>query len=383
MKKTFLSIVVILITFPAVSQTVVSGSVFNKNVMEPLPFSTVSVTDNNSGEFISGTMTDEEGRFVISDLPGGEYNLNFSFVGFKSEKRHIVVGYLNNALDVGKIYLEESAINLQEVAVTGKRQEIASALDIKTYSSENFIANSGGSVLDMMKSLPGVTIDQESKIILRGSDKVVVLVDGKQSSLTGFGTQRGLDNIPASMIESIEIINNPSAKYDAAGMAGIVNIKFKESGDKRFNGDFGFVTGIGALSRRKEDLPTGMPSYTNNLKYTPSINLNYKLEKLNIFFQSYVTHQKRLPNNEFSTRSYSRGDVVENQVAENRTQNHYNVKLGFDWNPTADHTFTFLVCTIMNGTLTPLEFGIFEIMITRIPFENGVLMRAKGPVFLM
>ncbi|MDD4593052.1 MAG: TonB-dependent receptor [Parabacteroides sp.] len=341
MKKFLTSIVIIFVTFSASSQTVVSGSVFNKNAKEPLSFSTVSVKNHNSGDFISGTITDEEGRFVISALPRGEYNLDFSFVGFKSEKRHIVVGSLNNVLDVGKIYLEESVTNLQEVAVTGRRQEIASALDIKTYSSENFIANSGGSVLDMMKSLPGVTIDQESKIILRGSDKVAVLVDGKQSSLTGFGTQQGLDNIPASMIESIEIINNPSAKYDASGMAGIVNIKFKESRNKRLNGDIGFVTGIGALSKRKEDLPTGMSSYTGNMRYTPSVNLNYKMEKLNIFLQSYLIQQKRLPNNEFSTRSYSTGDIVESQVAENRTQNHYNVKLGFDWNPTPDHTFTF------------------------------------------
>jgi len=99
-----------------------------------------------------------------------------------------------------------------------------------------------------------VVIDQESRIILRGSDKVAILIDGKQSSLTGFGSQKGLENIPASQIESIDIINNPSAKYDAAGMAEIVNIKFKKSGRKGFSGDIGLFAylNFGSLRSKQE-----------------------------------------------------------------------------------------------------------------------------------
>ena len=130
---------------------------------------------------------------------------------------------------------EPSSVELSEVSVVGQKQAVSSSLDKKSYSADSFIAGSTGSALDIIKTLPGVVIDQESKIILRGSDKVAILIDGKQSSLTGFGSQKGLENIPASQIESIEIINNPSAKYDAAGMAGIVNIIFKKSVGNRIN----------------------------------------------------------------------------------------------------------------------------------------------------
>lgn len=340
MKELFSFIFIFIVIISSTAQNVVSGKVIDKKDNQPMPFSTISVTNKSSGNFVSGTMSGEDGRFLITNLPNGEYELNISYIGFISEKRQIVVGSLNNTLDLGDISLAESTTELQEISVTARKQEVASALDKKTYTADNFIANAGGSVLDIMKSLPGVTVDQESKIILRGSDKVAILIDGKQSSLTGFGSQKGLENIPASMIESIEIINNPSAKYDAAGMAGIVNIKFKENVKKGLNGDVGFVTGIGAMTKRRDDLPTGMPSYFNNMKYTPSLNLNYKMENLNIFFQSYVIRQKRLPNNEFSTRKYDSGNVVESQVAENRKQNHYNIKLGVDWNPTPNQTLT-------------------------------------------
>ena len=157
-------------------------------------------------------------------------------------------------------------MELSEASVVGQKQAVSSALDKKSYSAESFIAGSTGSALDIIKTLPGVVIDQESKIILRGSDKVAILIDGKQSSLTGFGSQKGLENIPASQIESIEIINNPSAKYDAAGMAGIVNIIFKKSTGTGLTGDIGLAPGIGMITKRKADLPTGMPSYSDNLE---------------------------------------------------------------------------------------------------------------------
>ncbi len=107
------------------------------------------------------------------------------------------------------------------------------------------IAQSGGSVLDAMKTMPGITVDQDGKILLRGSDRVMILIDGKQSSLTGFGNQKGLGSIPASNISAIEIINNPSAKYDATGMAGIINILYPEEKQNGFNGDADLTFGLG------------------------------------------------------------------------------------------------------------------------------------------
>lgn len=340
-RKLFITLILL---FAAVqmqmAQTNVSGRVFSKEDKQPLINSTVSVLKSGSDELVTGALTQDEGRFLISGLASGEYDFVFSFIGFKSERRRVLAGSLNKVLDLGNILLDQAGIELEGVQIEGSKQNMSAALDMKTYSAENFVAGSTGSVLDIMKTLPGVVIDQESRIVLRGSDKVAILIDGKQSSLTGFGSQKGLENIPASQIESIEIINNPSAKYDAAGMAGIVNIKFKKTAARGISGDFGLTPAIGMITKRKADLPTGMPSYSDNWKITPSLNLNYKTEKLNVYWQSYLIHQRRLPNNEFTTRIYENGDITESQVAENRSQNHYNLKLGVDWNPAPNQTFT-------------------------------------------
>ena len=179
--------------------------------------------------------------------------------------------------------------------------------------------------------MPGVTFDQDGKVILRGSDKVVILIDGKQSSLTGFGNQKGLGNIPAANIEKIEIINNPSAKYDANGFAGIVNIIYKKEKKTGFNGDAGLSLGLGALGKKKEDTKTDLGSYSLNPKLIPSLNFNYKANKLNYFLLSEFILQEALPNNEFTTRHYDDGKNIISQVPENRRQFRAIINGGIDW----------------------------------------------------
>jgi outer membrane cobalamin receptor len=113
--------------------------------------------------------------------------------------------------------------------------------------------------------LPGVTIDRDGKIFLRGSDKVTILIDGKQTAITGMGSQSGLDNIPASAIGTVEIINNPSAKYDASGMAGIINIVFKKDQEFGWNGKAGITLGVGALAEKEPNMAGIRKQYS----YTP------------------------------------------------------------------------------------------------------------------
>ncbi|CAN0585224.1 unnamed protein product, partial [Ectocarpus sp. 12 AP-2014] len=190
-------------------------------------------------------------------------------------------------------------------------------------------------------TLPGVTFDQDGKVVLRGSDKVVVLIDGKQSSLTGFGNQKGLANIPASNIEKIEIINNPSAKYDANGFAGIVNIIYKKEKQTGLNGDVGVSFGLGALGKRREDTPTDLGSFSVNPKLIPSLNLNYKKKKVNYFLQSEFIAQEALPNNEFTTRNYDDGRNILSQVPENRKQFRAIINAGIDYDLDDNNSFTF------------------------------------------
>lgn len=340
MKKYTLLFTLLLTSLASYAQTTVSGRILSRENREPLISATVSVLKADLPDLLTGSIANEQGRFSVTGLPSGEYDFLITNIGYVPTKKRVLVGTLNKVLDLGNIYLEPQSVALSEISVVGQKQAVSSALDKKSYTAESFITGSTGSALDIIKTLPGVVIDQESKIILRGSDKVAILIDGKQSSLTGFGSQKGLENIPASQIESIEIINNPSAKYDAAGMAGIVNIVFKKSSGKGLTGDAGIAPGIGMITKRKADLPTGMPAYSDNLKITPSLNLNYKTKKMNIFWQSYLIKQRRLPNNEFTTRFYDNGDVTESQVAENRSQYHYNLKLGVDWNIASNQVIT-------------------------------------------
>ena len=201
-------------------------------------------------------------------------------------------------------------------------------MDKKVFSVADNITQSGGSVLQSMQNLPGVTL-HDGKVQLRGNDKVMVLIDGKQTALTGFGNQSGLDNIPASAIEKIEIINNPSAKYDANGNAGIINIIYKKNKQEGFNGKVGITSGYGALWERKENLPTIRPQYQVTPKINPSLSLNYRKNKINAFFQADYLYTETLNKNEFVTRTYDDGTIINQQTIRNRNTHFTTLK---SWN---------------------------------------------------
>jgi outer membrane receptor protein involved in Fe transport len=306
-----------------------------------LAFATVTAEYKLDGKLLTGTLSDEAGNFTLRSIPQGDYFIYCSFIGYKPEKISLLVGRLNKTFDLGKIELIPEVAALGEVVITEKKNLVSVNPESSSFDIAGNISQTGGSVLDAMRNLPGITVDQEGKVELRGSDKVAVLIDGKQSSLTGYGNQKGLSTIPASNIEKIEIINNPSAKYDAAGMAGIINIIYKKENKSGLNGDVGLVLGAGALTKRKADLPTDLGSYSVNHKIIPSLNLNYRKGKLNIFLQSEVLNQRRLPNNEFTTRYYDDGSVTSSQVPENRKQTQYIIKGGADLYLDTKNTFTF------------------------------------------
>lgn len=317
------------ITLFAQNNATISGRVFDGETNQPLPFA--SATLNLGENIVAGTISGGDGRFVISGVAHGNYIVKCSFVGYQISEISVLVGELNNNFDLGRIILNPLTEVLDEVTIAAKREIVSANLDKKSFNVGDNIAQSGGTILDAMKTMPGVTVDQEGKVMLRGSDKVMVLIDGKQSSLTGFGNQKGLGNIPASNVESIEIINNPSAKYDATGMAGIINIIYKKEKEMGINGDFGVAYGLGAFTKPKADLPTELGSFSLTPKYIPSFRLNYKTEKLNFSLMSESMFLKNLPNNEFTTRHYDNGISTISQVPENRRQLHYILNGGIDW----------------------------------------------------
>lgn len=317
-----------------------SGSLRDAGSKSPLSFANITLKIATDSAFTAGTISGEDGRFSLPDIKSGNYVLTVSIAGYLSKVQPVLVGQLSNFLDLGNIELEQDSRILSEVTVSGKQETISSKMDKKTFTVADNISQAGGSVLEAMKNLPGVTAGQDGKVLLRGSDKVMILIDGKQTALTGFGGQSGLDNIPASAIEKIEIINNPSSKYDAAGNAGIINIIYKKEKKQGFNGKIGLAGGAGALWIKKENYPGIRPQYHITPKINPSLSLNYRKNKVNLFFQGDNLYTKTLNKNEFVDRFYDSGDTVKQQTKRNRTTNIVTTKLGMDWFADASNTFT-------------------------------------------
>ncbi|MVO08568.1 TonB-dependent receptor [Flavobacterium sp. TP390] len=319
--------------------TTLSGKIIDTNKNE-LPYVNVTLHSVPSNDFISGTITDDNGSFSITPIKKGTYKVKFTYIGFKTKEETIYIGEVSDFLDLGKITLEEDISQLQEVEITYKKDAINDKMDKKSYTLSDNLSQTGGSVLQAMQNLPGVSI-QDGKVLLRGNDKVLVLIDGKQTALTGFDNQNGLDNLASSAIEKIEIINNPSAKYDANGNAGIINIIFKKNQDNGLSGKVGLNSGLGSLWVRKENLPSIRPQYQNTPKINPSFNLNFKKNKLNAFFNSDYLYTETLNKNEFVTRTYSDGTVINQQTKRNRNTHFLTLKSGIDWNINDKNTLTF------------------------------------------
>jgi len=313
------------------SAVTLSGLIKGKADKAVLPFVNIVLKTAKDSVFVTGTVSNEEGRFTLTNIKSGSYVLQFSYTGFASKSQPVLAGALSSFLDLGTIELQQDAKQLQEVVISSKQDDVSNKMDKKTYSVAANISQSGGSVLQTLKNLPGVTTSQDGKVELRGSDKVAILIDGKQTALTGFGSQTGLDNIPASAIERIEIINNPSAKYDANGNAGIINIIYKKNKQQGFNGKVGFTTGVGALWQKKANLPTIRPQYQATPKINPSLSLNYRKNKVNAFLQADWLYTETLNKNEFVTRTFDNGTIINQQTKRNRNTHFVTTKAGVDW----------------------------------------------------
>lgn len=340
--KTISSIVCVLFCILSTAQTktvTISGTIKDHTAKTALPYANV-ILKSKDQKVAAGTVTNEKGIFTIENIKPGNYVLEVSSVGFMTKTQSLFVGSMSDFLNIDNITLSEDAQTLNEVVVNSKQESVSNKMDKKSFNLSDNITQSGGSVLQAMQNLPGVTT-QDGKLLLRGNDKVMILIDGKQTALTGFNGQTGLDNIPASAIEKIEIINNPSSKYDANGNAGIINIIYKKNKQEGFNGKIGLTSGYGSLWERKANLPTITPQYKVTPKINPSLSLNYKKEKVNIYFQGDYLYTETLNKNEFVTRTYNDGTIINQQTKRNRDTQFTTFKTGIDWAINENNNFSF------------------------------------------
>lgn len=259
-------------TLPAIGK--ISGRIVDAITKEGIEFASVSVANTSDNKVINGSLTDAKGKFVIEQIPAGNYHLQIAFVGYKNNSIENI-SLKSNALffDAGTILLQESAVDLKTVEITGEKAAFQNKIDRKVFNVDKNIVSQGGTAAEVLRQVPSVSMDADNKMNFRGSENVTILIDGKPTSLSTNGSN-ALEQIPASSIEAIEIISNPSAKFDPDGTSGIINIVLKKNKQRGFNGSVTAGAGTGTTT------PAG--SLTTN-KYNAALNVNYRTKLFNLF----------------------------------------------------------------------------------------------------
>ena len=207
----------------------VSGVLIDSVSNQPVEFAAIALVEIKSNKPIDGTTTDEKGKFSITKIAEGEYKLLISFIGYKNrEVKNITIGRKDN-IDLGKVTLAPDVVQLKEVNVVGTTQLIEEKVDRLVFNAEKDLTSKGGDASDVMRKVPMLSVDLDGNLTLRGSSNVRVLINNKPSTIIATSVADALKQIPADMIKSVEVITSPSAKYDAEGSAGIINIITKKT----------------------------------------------------------------------------------------------------------------------------------------------------------
>ncbi|MBN2281852.1 MAG: TonB-dependent receptor [Candidatus Marinimicrobia bacterium] len=290
----------------------VNGKVFNENTKDPVEYANVILVSKRDSTLIFGNVTDENGIFSIEKVRPGRYALDVQFMGFgKKRIDMIAIRPDSKIFEIGEIYLKPELVNLDEVVVEADRVSVAFQIDKKVINVGSQAVSASGTAIDVLENVPSVTVDIEGNVSLRGSENFTVLVDGRPTILE---PTEILQQLPASKIENIEIITNPSAKFDPDGVAGIVNVVMKKN---KIEGISGILNLNGGLNQ-KYGLD-GMFAYRNH-KFAAFASADYShWEFSGERISERVTTD--IAGNTFST--ISEGDM-------NHTREPYSFRVGLD-----------------------------------------------------
>lgn len=304
------------------------GKIMDGTKNEALAYANVSLLKKGSPSIIASKTTESGGRFIFRDLPYGKYFIEVSFLGmndYASDK--IVVDKNHSVVPLGQIVLTANTEKLTEVKVQGERVAEEISLIKKVFNVSQDVNTAGGTALDALRNIPALSVSMDGNVQLRGSSNVKILVNGRSSSLIGSGGEQNLEQIPSASIETIEVLTNPSAKYEAAGKTGIINIILKKAGN------LGFNYSLNVLAGTKDKLSTGLA-------------MNYRTEKWN-WRVGYQFDRKFYPSWKTLDRQSIFADTTyflsENSTADKLKQGH-TLSFGIDWTP-AKKTSVFTTIT--------------------------------------
>lgn len=290
---------------------IVSGKVTDFENSEPLEYATITILDPKDNNVITGGLSDETGNFKISTKKG-IYNVLIEYMSFKNQTIENINVY--NDLSLGEVQLELNYESLGEVEIIAEETSVEIRLDKKIYTVGKDLSVRGGTANDVLDNIPSVSTDLDGNILLRGNDAARILINGKPSRLVGINSTF-IKQLPADAIEKVEVITSPSARYEAEGSGGIINIILRKSKKLGLNG---------SLSAN-----TGDPK-ANSL----SSNINYRNGKIN-FFNSSSVYDRLRPGNSSGITEYYNGDNPSTFFSENRYRERdskgYFVNNGFEW----------------------------------------------------
>lgn len=290
----------------------ISGSIIDESTKEKIDFASVVLLLENTDAYVDGIQSDLNGNFSFSNLPDGSYHLKITFIGYKDfEKRKISLKG-GQTINLGILSLiQDEAQLLTEVTIEGQSPTMQLGIDRKVFNVAQSVVSAGGSATDLLSDIPSLSVDMDGAVSLRGTSGVRILIDGKPSPMGGDISQL-LQSMPANTIESVEVITNPSSKFEADGQSGIINIVLKKNIRTGFNGMVNVSGG----------------SYHN---YNGGLNLNYRDTRFNYFGSYNYRKGNRVGDGYNYNQSLINNGITENNSESTRKGDSHRAKIGLDY----------------------------------------------------
>ncbi|TAM95967.1 MAG: TonB-dependent receptor [Chitinophagaceae bacterium] len=313
------------------NQEEITGKVANEN-HQAVPFATVTLLKADDSALIKGNITDELGQYVFTNIPAGKYITSASVIGMlKSYSRPFEINEAHSKVMVPELILKDNTQLLKGVNVTASKPFIEHKLDKTVVNVENSVVSTGNTVLEVLEKVPGVQVDNDGNISLKGKSGVTIMINGKLTYLSQEQLTAMLKSMSASQLSQIEIITNPSAKYDASGTAGIINLKLKKNANEGFNGN----------------VMLGYYQSTHST-YNGGLNLNYKKDKINLFGNYSRNGGGGSNDMELIRRFYNGNSKSLNSQMEQNSINHWSytyqsIRAGIDYNINKNNTLGALI----------------------------------------
>ncbi len=295
----------------------VSGRVMEQQTRTPVEYANIVLRDTVNHKMVTGVVSDSNGYFRMKDVPPGSYYLEYTFIGYEKQRsKTFSITRKQPQYELGVLALTSSATTMDEVTITAEKSMMVNKIDRKVFNVQKDIQAQTGTVSDVLQTIPSVSVDMDGNVSLRGSGSVTVLINGRPSVMAGAAN---LEQMPAALIEKIEVITNPSAKYKPDGTAGIINIILKKEQKTGLNGIFGANVG-------------------SNDRYNTNLQLNFNTGKVNLFGSYGFRQDYRQRTSVSSTQTIDTAQNTSTYYDQNtngfaKPKSHLG-QLGIDWSPT-------------------------------------------------